>query len=104
VTVPRALLLVLALLQAGGILDLVRRATCEEECRRNGCNDCAPDRDAPQCSCHCPSGATSAPAAIDLVTSAPTTPASKIALDVADQWCASPDPREILHIPRSCAV
>jgi hypothetical protein len=105
VSVPRVLLLVLALLQAGGILDLVRRSTCEAECRRNGCDrDCAPDHDAPQCSCHCPSGVTAAPAVFQVATSDPATPGSEIAFDAADQLCSSPDPREILHVPRQHAV
>ncbi|HEU4733313.1 MAG TPA: hypothetical protein VFT22_35720 [Kofleriaceae bacterium] len=102
---PRVLLLALALLQAGGILDLVRRSTCEEECRRNGCaGDCTPDHDAPQCSCHCPSGATVAPAAVQVAASRPAAPASEIAFDATDQLGPSPDPREILHVPRQHAV
>jgi len=104
VNVPRVLLLVLALLQAGGIFDLVRRSTCEEECKRNGCEDCTPEHDAPQCSCHCPSGVTAAPAAFLVATSAPATPACEIAFDAADQLRSSPDPREILHVPRQRAV
>jgi hypothetical protein len=104
-SLPRVLLLVLALLQAGGIFDLVRRSTCEEECRRNGCDgDCTPDHDAPQCSCHCPSGVAAAPAAFQVATSGPATPASEVAFDAADQLCSSPDPREILHVPRQYAV
>jgi hypothetical protein len=105
VSVTRVLLLVLALLQAGGIFDLVRRSTCEEECRRNGCDGgCTPDHDAPQCSCHCPSGVTAAPAAFLVAASAPATPGSRIAFDVADERWSSPDPREILHVPRQHAV
>ena len=104
-SVPRVLLLVLTLLQAAGILDLVRRSTCEEECRRNGCDgDCTPGQDAPQCSCHCPSGVTAAPAAFEGATSAPATPDSKITFDAADQLRSSPDPREILHVPRQHTV
>jgi hypothetical protein len=105
VSVPRVLLLVLALLQAGGIFDLVRRLTCAEECRRNGCDgDCTPDHDAPDCSCHCPCGVTAAPAVFQAGTSAPATPACEIAFDAADQLRSSPDPREILHVPRQRAV
>jgi hypothetical protein len=105
VSVPRVLLLVLTLLQAGGIFDLVRRATCEEECKRDGCDgDCTPDHDAPQCSCHGSSGVTAAPAAFEVATSAPATPDSRITFDAADQLRSSPDPREILHVPRQHAV
>ena len=96
---PRALLLVLALLQAGGIFDFVRRTTCEEECKRNGCDDCTPDHDSPECSCHCPSGVTAAPIAIELETIAPT-PVLELAFDITEQLFPSPDPREILHVPR----
>jgi len=105
VTVPRVLLLVLTLLQAAGIFDLVRRSTCEEECRRNGCDgDCTPDHDAPQCSCHCPSSVTAAPAAFEVAMSGPATPDSKFTFAAADQLRSSPDPREILHVPRQHAV
>jgi hypothetical protein len=105
VNVPRVLMLVLGLLQAAGIVDLVRRATCEEACKRDGCDDdCTPDHDAPRCPCHCPGGATAAPAAIEVAASAPSTPASVLAFVAADQVRPSPDPREILHVPRPRAV
>jgi hypothetical protein len=105
VSVPRVLLLVLALLQAAGIVDLVRRSTCEAECKRNGCDGgCTTDDDAPPCPCHCPSGVTAAPATIEVATSAPATPASRITFEAADQLCSSPDPREILHVPRQHTV
>ena len=102
-TVPRALLLVLALLQASGVFDVVKRASCEEECRRNGCDDCTPDHDAPQCSCHCPSLATMAAPRIVSVTVVPAYVA-EVSLDRADQRHPSPDPREILHVPRPYVV
>lgn len=99
------LLLVLALLQAGGIFDLVRRSTCEEECRQNGCgSDCTPDCDGPQCPCHCPSGVTAAPAVVELTGPAATARPSKVAFAAADQLRPSPDPREIQHVPRRPAV
>ena len=105
VSLPRALILILALLQAGGVIELVRRATCEVECRSDGCdNDCTPDRDAPQCPCHCQSVTATRPAAIDVVVEAPATPAAEIRFAAADQLRPSPDPREILHVPRSHAV
>lgn len=97
---PRILLLVLALLQAGGIFDLVRRTTCEQECKRNGCDDCTPDGDSPMCSCHCPSGVTAVPKAVVVATVAPPTPVSKLTFDTVERLCPSPDPREILHVPR----
>ena len=105
VSVPRVLLLVIALLQAAGILDLVRRSTCEEQCRQNGCgDDCTPDSDGPACPCHCPSGATAVPAVTEVARPAPAARPSKVTFDAADQVRASPDPREILHVPRQHAV
>lgn len=102
-TVPRALLLVLALLQAGGVFDVVKRATCEEECRRNGCDACTPDRDAPQCPCHCPSLATMAASRIVSVTVVPAYVA-EVSYGRTDQRHPSPDPREIQHVPRSYVI
>jgi hypothetical protein len=98
-SVPRILVLVLALLQAGGIVDLMRRVACEDECRRDGCeDDCAPGNDAPQCSCHCPSGVSCAPPAVAV---APVMrPATAVAFVAVDELRASPDSREILHVPR----
>jgi hypothetical protein len=46
---------------------------------------------------------TAAPAAFQ-VTSAPTVSPSEIAFYAADLLCSSPDPREILHVPRHHAV
>lgn len=101
---PRALLLALALLQALGVTELVRRETCEAECKRDGCDgDCTPDRDAPQCPCHCPSGVTNAPPTLE-VTIAPARQHSEISFDAEDQLHATPDPREILHVPRQHAI
>ena len=100
VTVPRALLLVLALLQAGGVFELARRASCEEACRRDGCeDDCTPERDAPQCSCHCPGAVVTAPAVFQVATRAPL-PALAARFEAAERRHDSPDPREILHVPR----
>jgi hypothetical protein len=105
VSVPRVLLLVVALLQAVGIVDIVRRATCEADCRQDGCSgDCTPDGDGPQCPCHCPSGTTAAPAMFEVATSAPVTRPSVVTFGAADQHRASPDPREILHVPRQRTV
>lgn len=103
-TVPRALLLVLALLQAGGVFDAMKSATCEEECRKNGCHDCTPDHDAPQCSCHCPSLSVVAARRIISVMAVPGTYFAEVSFGRTDQLHPSPDPREILHVPRSHVV
>jgi len=103
VAVSRAVLLILALLQAAGIVDLVRRETCAAECERDGC-DCLPGDDASQCPCHCPSAPTLTGPAVAVLT----VPAARHARDVsfarAVQEPSSPDPREILHVPRRRAV
>jgi hypothetical protein len=104
VSVPRALLLVLALLQAAGIVDIVRRETCEAECERNGCKDCAPGDDAPQCTCHGASAPMATGPAIAVVTVAPARQTTDRIFDRADRDHGSPDPREILHVPRPRAV
>ena len=97
---PRVLLLVLVLLQAGGIFDLVRRTACEEECKRNGCDDCTPGNDSPACTCHCPSGLSTAPQAIEAVAVMPSIPEAELAFHLVERRCPSPDPQEILHVPR----
>ena len=99
-TVPRALLLVLALLQAGGIIDLVRRETCEAECERNGCRDCTPGDDAPQCPCHCPSTAAATAPSVAIVRAARFGATIEPSFERADRLHPSPDPREILHVLR----
>jgi hypothetical protein len=104
VTVPRALLLVLALLQAAGVLDVVRRATCEAACRSDGCDgDGAPVDDCPQCPCHCPSSSTLAAPGVTAVAIGPATHLAQISFGRADRRPSSPDPREILHVPRQRA-
>jgi len=98
------LLLVLALLQASGICEVVRRTTCEQECRRNGELDCTPDRDLPQCSCHCAGASTIAASSPTCVTVAPATCTAPLAFARADRRPSNPDPREIQHVPRPRGV
>jgi hypothetical protein len=100
VSIPRALLLVLALLQAAGIVDLVRRETCEAECERNGCTDCTPGDDGPSCSCHCASAPTIKPASVATTALLPIGEPVARVLAGGDRMHLSPDPREILHVPR----
>lgn len=99
-SVPRALLVVLALLQATGIAELVRRATCEEECKDDGCDeDCAPGNDSPACVCHCP-GAPMATTPVRIVETVAPAVATVIRFERTERIPATPDPREILHVPR----
>ena len=99
-SVPRALLLMLALLQATGMAEVLRRQSCEAECRNNGCDDdCTPGNDSPSCPCHCPSLQTRVPSPVAAVTMPAPTHAAR-PFDSDDGFPLSPDPREILHVPR----
>jgi hypothetical protein len=101
VTVPRVLLLVLALLHATGLDEVIRRACCEQECKSDGCeNDCTPG-DAASCLCHCPTTPTATPPAVAVQTIAPATRSTALTFDRADRRIPSPDPREISHVPRA---
>ena len=102
-SIPRALLLALALMQAVGITDYMRRVACEEECKTDGCDDKGPC-DCSSCACHCPGAPTiNAPTqvAIDAV---PPKAVSPVVFLEKDDLRASPDPREILHVPRAYAA
>jgi hypothetical protein len=100
VSLPRALLLVLALAHATGMAEAMRRQTCEAECRSEGCdNDCTPGNDSPACPCHCPSFQTQLPSLIATIAIAPATQAAP-PFDSDDGIHQSPDPREISHVPR----
>lgn len=100
-SVPRVLLLILALLQATGIAEVMRRQACEAECRSDGCkNDCTPGDDAPSCPCHCPGSAgTVAPALAYVMVPVPTE-STPLVFDRSERIHLSPDPREIVHVPK----
>jgi hypothetical protein len=101
VSVPRALLLAIALLQALGLAEVMRREVCEAECRNDGCkNDCTPGDDAPSCPCHCPSTASTLPPVLAFATLAPPIEGASVRFDSTERVHPSPDPREILHVPR----
>lgn len=98
---PRALLLILALLQASGIAEVVRRQACQAECRGDGCdNDCTGGDDAPACPCHCPAAPSMATPAIAAAPIAAPIEGAPIVFDRTERRHPSPDPREILHVPR----
>jgi len=100
VSAPRALLIVLALLQATGLAEVMRRQSCAAECRDDGCGgDCTPDNDSPTCPCHCPVTPTIGPSTAHVVL-APIPDAVTVTFAPTDRIHASPDPREILHVPR----
>ena len=99
-TVPRALLLMLALLQASGLVDAMQRQVCEAECRNDGGSDgCTPGNDSPSCPCHCPSLQTQMPAHLVAGTVMRATEAAPT-FNSDDGLHLSPDPREISHVPR----
>jgi hypothetical protein len=99
VSVPRALLLALALLHATGMAEVMRRQTCEAECRNDGCDDdCTPGNESPSCPCHCPSLQTHVPPRVATITIVPATQVAPF--DSDDGIHQSPDPREISHVPR----
>jgi hypothetical protein len=101
VSVPRALLLILALLQATGIAEAMRRDVCAQECRTDGCdNDCTPGNGAPACPCHCPASPSQTPPVIAVVAVPAPTEATPVDFDRTDRVHLAPDPREILHVPR----
>ena len=99
-SVPRALLIVLALVQASGLADAMRRDICAADCRDDGCGGgCTPDNDSSTCPCHCPVTPTIGPSTVQVVL-APTPDPVTVTFAPADRIHASPDPREILHVPR----
>lgn len=99
-SLPRALLLMLALLQATGMAEVMQRQICQAACRDAGCDDdCTPGSDSPSCPCHCPSLQSQVPPALAAVTIAPAA-RPVAAFDGGDVAPPSPDPSEILHVPR----
>ncbi len=93
----RVFVLVLALTHVVGIADLFVDDACEESCNDDGCGkDCVPG-DA--CRCHCPSAMPVLGA--HTVVVAKLDPPRLVAACAVDQRIhVSPDPREILHVPR----
>ncbi len=93
----RVLVFALALTHAVGLADLVMDDACGDVCQDDGCgDDCLPG-DA--CRCHCPS-------TMPLLgpTELTTTKVDR-QRDLVPAWAhqrlhASPDPREILHVPK----
>lgn len=92
----RIIVFALALTHAVGLADLVFDDACAETCDDDGCSDCLPGV---ACRCHCPSAMPlvehAAPPLAPLAAAHAVVPAT-----IADRLHASPDPREILHVPR----
>ena len=92
----RIIVFALALTQVVGLADLVLDDACEEICTDHGCgSDCLPG--AP-CRCHCPSTTAMLGGRVESMR---TITASSVApIEAARRSYASPDPHEILHVPR----
>jgi hypothetical protein len=92
----RVVVFVLALTQAVGLADLLLGDACEEACNDGGCSsDCLPGL---ACRCHCPSAMPMQEAGVQV---ARRTPPREVAPGAAvERMHASPDPREILHVPK----
>jgi len=91
-------------MQATGLVDYMRRVECEQECKNDGCDDTGPC-DCSTCPCHCPGAAPSMTAPnVVAVDAAPSIPLTSAVFIHKDDLRASPDPREILHVPRAYAA
>ena len=98
--VARILVFAFALIHAVGLADLVMEDGCEEQCTTDDCGkDCLPGA---ACRCHCPS-AMPALGAIAKAVSTVATPREASVLCDEQRMHASPDPREILHVPKHVA-
>ncbi len=93
----RIVVFALALTHAVGLADLFIDDACEEACSGDDCSkDCVPGS---PCRCHCPS-------AMPMVEQPPHAvakldqPPVAVACASEQRAPASPDPREILHVPR----
>lgn len=92
----RIIVFALALTHAVGLGDMVMGDGCAEDCRDDGCgDDCLPG---PSCRCHFP---TAVPLVSQSVASTKLTPPRDIDAGFAEERIhVSPDPREILHVPK----
>jgi hypothetical protein len=98
VQVARILVVALALSHVTGLADVVMDDGCEEVCNDDGCgDDCLPES---ACRCHCPSAM---PAMTAIARTADLDTRAIDTFVFAQRMHASPDPREILHVPRAAA-
>jgi hypothetical protein len=97
VSVTRILVFALVLTHVVGIADLVIDDACEETCDDDGCgSDCLPGL---ACRCHCPSTMPLLGGGAQVIAKL-ATPHNLAPLVDDQRMHASPDPREILHVPR----
>ena len=99
VPLARIIVLALALTHAVGLTEQVMRATCEQLCRDDGCGDDCTPCEPSACRCH---GSATTPL-LDItnqVIAKVETPIAVAPCERTRRAHASPDPREILHVPR----
>lgn len=97
----RILIFALALTHAVGIADLVMDDSCEETCNDDGCGaDCLPGV---ACRCHCPSAMPLLGGSVQTVAKLHPPKRETAPASVDERMHASPDPREILHVPKRVA-
>lgn len=87
----------LALMHAVGLADLVMEDPCEEVCADEACaDDCLPGT---PCRCHCPSTMPLLGGSAHAL--AGWSPPREVGpMPLEGRMHASPDPREILHVPK----
>lgn len=87
----------LALTHAVGLADLVFGDACDEVCSDDGCDtDCPPGQ---ACRCHCPNAMPLLSGVMQSATKLDP-PSSVSVIENVRRAHASPDPREIQHVPR----
>ncbi len=92
----RILVFALALTHVVGLADLVLGDECEQVCQDDGCGkDCLPGA---ACRCHCPSAMPALSTAQVVAKIETPKPVEACAYDQLAHL--SPDPREILHVPK----
>lgn len=92
----RIFVLAIVLTHMGGLADMVLADPCADLCRDDACaTDCVPDV---PCHCHCPS-AMPAIATVQVVEKIRQPGLCEACTD-EQQAHASPDPREIIHVPK----
>lgn len=94
----RILVFALALTHAVGLADLVMEDGCEEMCNDDGCGqDCLPGL---ACRCHCPSAMPLLGGSVQTIAKLSAPPRDLVPASAEQRMHASPDPREILHVPK----
>lgn len=96
----RVIVFALALIHAVGLADLVMDDACEEVCTDDGCgDDCLPGV---ACRCHCPTAMSALGAVAQTAAKIPN-PREVTAFSDEQRMHASPDPLEILRVPKHAA-